>query len=143
MLFWMALVAGLIIGWLVEWLIDWRFWRKDLNASLDDERRWRLELEQSRREIRQLQEQVAQLSGQTSVVTPVTQKNDDFERIKGISGTFAQRLQAAGIHTYADLAQLPAKRIIEIVRPEPRQVVDPAAWIAQARKLVQKKQEAS
>ncbi len=143
MLFWMALVAGLIIGWLVEWLIDWRFWRKDLNASLDEERRWRLELEQARREISQLQAQVAQLSGQPTDSEPIVQKNDDFERVKGISRAFAQRLTAAGIHTYAELAALPPRRMIEIVRPEKRQVVDPAAWIAQARKLAQKKQEAS
>ncbi len=147
MLFWMALVAGLIIGWLVEWLIDWRFWRRDLNASLDDERRWRLDLENARREISRLQDQVAQLSGTATGGddngSVSAQKNDEFERIKGIDHTFAQRLHATGIHTFSQLAQLPSKRITEIICPEPQQVIDPASWIAQARKLAKKTQEAS
>ena len=67
MLFWLGLVAGLIIGWLVEWLIDWRFWRRDLNASLDAESRQRAELERSQREIENLQEQLAQV---TNTKTP-------------------------------------------------------------------------
>ncbi len=65
MLFWIGLVAGLLVGWLVEWLIDWRFWRRELNASLDEERRWRTELENARHEIDKLQDQITQLSGQT------------------------------------------------------------------------------
>ena len=63
MLFWLGLVTGLIIGWLIGWLIDWRFWRRDLNATLTEERRWRTELEDAQREIQRLQALIQQKEG--------------------------------------------------------------------------------
>ncbi len=80
---WMVLVAGLIIGWLVEWLIDWRFWRRELNASLDDEQRWRMDLERANREISRLQEQIAHLTATMDkpTVAPPNQENDWVEKV--------------------------------------------------------------
>jgi predicted flap endonuclease-1-like 5' DNA nuclease len=151
MLFWLGLVTGLIIGWIVEWLIDWRFWRRDLNASLAEERRWRLELDGAQREIGELKEQLARLAGQSSsnqatITKPDPEsapEPDQLERIKGIGPAFAQRLRKAGITTFAQLAQLSPERIVEIIHPEPRQAIDPASWIAQAKELAPKNQEGS
>jgi predicted flap endonuclease-1-like 5' DNA nuclease len=149
MLFWLGLVTGLIIGWIVEWLIDWRFWRRDLNASLAEERRWQRELDSAQREIGELKEQLARLSEQTdSQMTAANSEKADterdrLERIKGIGPAFAQRLRKAGITTFAQLAQLSPERIVEIIHPEPRQAIDPASWIAQAKELAPKNQEGS
>ena len=46
----------------------------------------------------------------------------------------------AGIRTFAQLAQLPPERIIEIIRPKTRQTINPAAWIAQAKQLAQQRE---
>ena len=59
MLFRVGVVTGLIIGWVIEWVIDWRFWRQNLNESLDEETRQRAELECPQREIQNLQDQLA------------------------------------------------------------------------------------
>lgn len=142
MLFWLGLVAGLIIGWVVEWLIDWRFWRRSLNESLDEESRQRTELEQAQREIQNLQEQLAQLSNSktASKGTPTANAPDSLERIDGINVIFAQRLQTAGVRTFAQLAQLSPERIVEIIRPKSRQAINPAAWIAQAKQMAQQRE---
>lgn len=62
---------------------------------------------------------------------------DDFEPIDGIGPVFEQRLYAAGIRTYADLAGASAEQLAQIVKaPKPSQP-DFASWIEQAQHLAQ------
>ncbi|MCB0063191.1 MAG: ATP-binding cassette domain-containing protein [Caldilineaceae bacterium] len=66
---------------------------------------------------------------------PASQR-DDFEQIRGIGPIIAERLYAAGIETFAALAQLTPARLEEIAMPT-RKIpgVNPQAWIDQARAL--------
>lgn len=62
-------------------------------------------------------------------------RSDRLEAIKGIGPVFARRLRAAGIKTYQELANTPPDQIIEIVKAQPWQAVEPEQWIAEARNL--------
>lgn len=74
------------------------------------------------------------LAGQTA--PPVVQEN--LEQIKGIGRVFAQRLNAAGIYTMADLATQTPERLQEIIgTSRAATMVQPADWIQQARQLLQ------
>jgi predicted flap endonuclease-1-like 5' DNA nuclease len=136
MVFWLGLFAGLIIGWIVEWIIDWRFWRSEHHATLDEEGRLRRELESARFEINRLQAQVAAIP--THEAVPVMEPLQD---IKGIGQVFAKRLNDAGITTFAQLGELSADRLREIIQPQEWQTLDFATWITQARTLAQKSQK--
>lgn len=56
---------------------------------------------------------------------------DNLEEINGIGATYARRLHAAGIHTFAALAALTPAEALELAKAQPWQA-DTAAWIAQA-----------
>lgn len=56
---------------------------------------------------------------------------DDLEAINGIGATYARRLRAAGIQTFADLASRTPEELLEAAKAQPWQA-DPADWIAQA-----------
>lgn len=69
-------------------------------------------------------------------VEPALTREDDFTRINGIGPVFEQRLKAAGIRTYAELAARTSAEIAEIVKwPEAR--VERAAIVEQAQRLAQ------
>jgi predicted flap endonuclease-1-like 5' DNA nuclease len=137
MLFWLGLVAGLIIGWVVEWIIDWQFWRRDLYRSLDLERSWREQLAEAQAEIRRLQ---AQLATSTTVSADPTQnapRRDLLTQIAGIGPVDEQRLNQAGIFTFAQLSAATMEQLVLIIQPEAQQQIDLAAWIAQAQQRTQ------
>jgi large subunit ribosomal protein L21 len=56
---------------------------------------------------------------------------DDLTRINGIGKTFAERLNSAGIHTFAELANLTPEHIRNVTAMRPWQA-DPDDWIVQA-----------
>ncbi len=61
--------------------------------------------------------------------------SDRLQQINGIGNVFAGRLQAAGINTFEELAQISPERAVEIVKAKPWQVADAEAWISQAREF--------
>ncbi|MEZ4734844.1 MAG: DUF4332 domain-containing protein [Caldilineaceae bacterium] len=66
---------------------------------------------------------------------PIIQER--LEQIKGIGRVFAQRLNAAGISTLADLAAQTPERLQEIIgTSRAATMVQPADWIQQARHLL-------
>jgi len=74
----------------------------------------------------------------TTAATPVVR--DDLTLIRGIGATYASRLYAAGITTYAALAQLTPAQIKAIVNPSRAgNFIDAEGWIAQAQLLAQGK----
>ncbi|MCA9925965.1 MAG: hypothetical protein KC421_26520 [Anaerolineales bacterium] len=105
-------LIGLLIGALVS-LIIW-YWQKSTRAEdgafvlLD-----RLKAAEDR--ARQLENQ---LGRQTAVSVPPLLP-DNLQDVKGIGSVFADRLQAAGIATFADLAQLSPARLGEILNIHP------------------------
>ncbi|MEZ4734842.1 MAG: phospholipase D-like domain-containing protein [Caldilineaceae bacterium] len=67
--------------------------------------------------------------------------HDDLTKIRGIGPTYAGRLYAAGITTYAALAQLTPTAIKAIVAPgRAGNFIDAVSWIAQAQALMQSSQ---
>jgi predicted flap endonuclease-1-like 5' DNA nuclease len=63
---------------------------------------------------------------------------DQLEAIKGIGRVFAQKLNAAGIYTFADLAAQTPERLREIIgTARASSMVQPADWIQQARQRLQ------
>ena len=125
-------------------------------GAAENSARSRAELESHKAEIRELR---AQLSNDNSAeaiseepplfVTmddlppdpitsphPATNGNGDrLQQINGIGNVFAGRLEAAGIKTFAQLAQLSPERAVEIVKAKPWQVADAEAWITQAQEF--------
>lgn len=68
---------------------------------------------------------------------PAGRTADDLIVINGIGPVFAQRLQNAGVRTFADLAATSSERLLEIVRASPG-LADPDSWRAQAAQLAGK-----
>jgi predicted flap endonuclease-1-like 5' DNA nuclease len=61
---------------------------------------------------------------------------DDLTTINGIGPVYASRLQADGIQTFAQLAELSPERLQEIVGAlRSGNMIDGASWVAQARQL--------
>lgn len=61
---------------------------------------------------------------------PAKAKKDDLTEIKGIGPTYARRLSAAGITTFAELAAASPDRLREVTRATA--MTNPEEWIAQA-----------
>ena len=81
-----------------------------------------------------LRDMQAKLAAQPAVQTV----QDQLEAIKGIGRVFAQKLNAAGIYTFADLAAQTPDRLREIIgTARAGSMVQPADWIQQARQRVQ------
>jgi predicted flap endonuclease-1-like 5' DNA nuclease len=136
MLFWLGLVAGAIIGWVVEWIIDWRFWRNDLTVTSDEESRLRKELDVARLEISNLQ-------GRIQTQSTSTPAQDRLQDINGIGQVYVRKLNDAGIHTFAQLAELSVDQLTEIINPQEWQSLDFDAWIRQARTFTPSTTQAS
>lgn len=58
---------------------------------------------------------------------------DDLTRLEGIGPKVAAVLAAAGIQTFAQLAETPVERLQHILREAGLQFLDPASWPEQAR----------
>lgn len=78
------------------------------------------------------------LAAQPIVQPAVQTVQDQLEAIKGIGRVFAQKLNAAGIYTFADLATQTPERLREIIgNARSSSLVHPADWIEQARQRLQ------
>ena len=67
--------------------------------------------------------------------TPLTETAiaDPLEEIHGIGPVVARHLQSAGIHTFAQLAELSPEQVSAIIAPvRASGLLDPASWIAEA-----------
>jgi predicted flap endonuclease-1-like 5' DNA nuclease len=81
-----------------------------------------------------LSELQTKLAAQPAVQTV----QDQLEAIKGIGRVFAQKLNAAGIYTFADLAAQTPDRLRAIIgTARAGSMVQPADWIQQARQRIQ------
>ncbi len=57
---------------------------------------------------------------------------DNLEQIAGIGPVYANKLRAAGVVTFADLARLRADRLTDIIQPNRWQLIEPDRWITEA-----------
>jgi predicted flap endonuclease-1-like 5' DNA nuclease len=66
-----------------------------------------------------------------------TSTPDDLSRLKGIGPKISTALKAAGITTFAQLAERSATEVEQIVRnADVKSVIHPENWIADAKKVV-------
>lgn len=73
-------------------------------------------------------------SAAPEAVTDITKK-DDLTQINGIGPTYAKRLHAAGITTFAQLAAQNADSLREITKIKEWQAADPTDWITEAKNV--------
>ncbi len=110
-------LIGLIIGTLIGVAI-W-YWQKSTSAEdgaldlLDRLANAERKMNQMRADFGQKVQQ--QVGGETAVATPEPTEPDDLTRVKGIGPTYATRLQAANINTYATLKQLSVAELAAIL----------------------------
>lgn len=118
------LSTNFLIGFLISgliWLIFW-YWQKSTSAEdgvldlLD-----RLALAEAKVQVAQVRLGQVQQGQQplTAVATP-----DDLTHIKGIGPVFAQRLQAASVTTFAQVAALTAGYLAELLDIGPKRAAD-------------------
>lgn len=67
---------------------------------------------------------------------PLGIEQDNLQKIKGIGPVYAERLQTAGIQTFAQLAELSDGQIREIIGPmHSGNMIEPESWLSEARQL--------
>lgn len=145
-----AIVLGIFIGWLIEWVIDWLYWRRQRQAvkavrtdafestaavSLQDKTSTLL-LKDKTSENEALHHEVAALKSQLEKFTNLP---DDLKIIKGIGPEIERRLHAAGVTTFAQLAELTPPDLENILGSMLKRLVNEGDILDQARKLAEKK----
>ena len=134
-------IFGLLYGWFVKFAID-RIYR---NHEVEDIRNENAALKDCIRSLEtKLQSKslasrpVASVVAQPEPVQTGTGE-DDLKVIKGIGPAIEKKLNGAGIHTFAALAQLTVAELDNILGSTKRLVQDQGNLIAQAEKFAQQK----
>ncbi len=82
----------------------------------------------------------ARAGGLTPAPVATPTRSDPLEDINGIGEVFARKLSAAGILTFAQLAETSPERIRDIIDPEEWQRIDPEAWVSEAAEFARRGQ---
>lgn len=86
-------------------------------------------------------EPVAEPVAETTNETIASVSSDNLEAINGIGPVYANRLRAAGVSTFAQLAELTPERIREIIgAARSGHMTEPEKWIVEARQLAEHKE---
>jgi predicted flap endonuclease-1-like 5' DNA nuclease len=91
------------------------------------------DVDKTRAENQELQQRLA--AALATIEAEAKARRDDLEQIDGIGPVFEQKLFAAGIETYSQLAGTSVDRLREIVAPAAWQNVDFEGWRQQAREF--------
>jgi len=73
---------------------------------------------------------------QVATPTPTMAERDPLEKIQGIGFVYERKLWDAGILTFEDLANASVDEVTAAIAPEEWQQIDPASWIAAAKKIL-------
>jgi predicted flap endonuclease-1-like 5' DNA nuclease len=68
-------------------------------------------------------------------------ERDRLEKIDGIGDVYEQRLNSAGIWTFAQLSQMNVESILNLLQPEEWQKIEPDKWILEAAERAKAKAE--
>jgi len=120
----LALLIGILIGWYLA--------SQQTRRVIMDQESLKLKLATAEAEVKRLQSKTSETVYQAERVYI---KADQLVDINGIGPVFAERLNKAGIYTFADLAAQSPERINKIISPKNWQAIDPAAWIAEAQQF--------
>ena len=125
-------IGAVVIGGLVKWKMNQRQQAQEVNTSTTPY----IPVQEETAPEPQTIVKTTQPDTETATPTPAK-----FTTINGIGATYAKRLQAAGIITFADLAQLDAEAVQNIVSPkQPGRAKNAQAWIDEAQKLAESDQ---
>ena len=73
-----------------------------------------------------LEAEIARLQAETERIR--SEKRDDLTKISGIGAVFAKRLNESGIQTFKQLHETNDAHILEIIKPEDWQKIEPSEW---------------
>lgn len=140
---WLIFFLGVLIGWAIELLIDYLFWRPKLQQAYSDCENLQARIDTLEKENQRLRQEMRDLEAQAQEVDtrgatiPLQDESvspDDLRKIEGIGVKIAQILNAAGIYTFAQLADVEIAQlhiILEEAGPRFR-LADPSTWPEQA-----------
>lgn len=142
-------IFGLLYGWVIKIAFD-RIYRdneiediRNENASLKDYiRTLETQLQPKSLESKSVKQAAARSQPQPVEAPAPTQtksKKDDLKVIKGIGPAIEKKLNQAGVHTFAALAELTVKELENILGSTKRLVQDEGSLIAQAKKLAKQR----
>ena len=128
------MVACLLAAFLLGFLLSWWLGRRQLHDKLDRlEKKWRLKLESRREEIAKCRKNLEACREELETLSETPAKGD-LTKIEGIGPKIQELLRAAGIHTWARLAETDVatlRSVLDEAGPRYR-VHDPATWPRQA-----------
>lgn len=134
-----TLLAGIFIGIVLGFLAYWILERFLINVGpTPQEAHLTQELASAEANVTSLKAQLADALSQVGESKEVYVQADRLQKVNGIGNVYAQKLNDAGIFTFAQLAKETAERLTEIVSPESWQSIEPDAWIAEAATLAGK-----
>lgn len=129
-----TLIAGIFIGLVLGFLLYWILERFLLGIGPTPKEAYLAE------QLTAAEEKASALSTQLSEAQshasqPQYIRADRLQKLNGIGNVYAQKLNDAGIFTFAQVAKETAERLAEIIQPESWQTIEPEAWIAEAANL--------
>ena len=128
-----TLLAGIFIGIVLGFVLYWIMERFLLGVGPTPQEKYLSEqLAATEAKVASLQ---ADLDASAGSGDRVYVRADRLEKVNGIGKVYAQKLNEAGIYTFAQLAQETTARLKEIISPESWQTIEPEAWIAEASTL--------
>ena len=123
-----GLFFGFVVGAVVGLVIYLRMQRLQREA-VENQRALRIKIPEKGRPAAQPAQKAAAKPASAPAAGP-----DPLTEIVGIGPVYAKRLQAAGIHTFAELAAATPAQLAEIIGPR-AQPASLKGWIAAAKKL--------
>lgn len=122
------LIAGMVLGVVLYWIFEQLLGGVGQNAA---ESGWAAKLAEAEATIGGLKQQLEAASAQAST-KEVYVVADRLQKVNGIGNVYAQKLNDAGIYTFAQLSEQSPARLTEIIAPESWQAIEPEAWIQEA-----------
>lgn len=134
-----ALILSVVLGWLIERLIDRVYGQNNGEELQNKGSRSDMELDAQRHvldeQVGNVQDRVDKTGNSSKPVVETVP--DKLENIKGIGPVIAGKLNAAGIFTFAQLADLTPARFDEIVGGVIKGMANIEALITQAKQLAE------
>jgi predicted flap endonuclease-1-like 5' DNA nuclease len=140
-------IFGLLYGWVFKIAFDRIYHQNEMedlqneNASLKDYiRSLEMQLQSKSSETKSRERSAPQaIPLEAEAPTQAAAEKDDLKAIKGVGPAIERKLNAAGVQTFAALAQLTKKDLENILGSQIKRLQDENDLLAQAKKLARKR----
>jgi len=140
-------IFGLLYGWVFKIAFDRIYHQNEMedlqneNASLKDYiRSLEMQLQSKSSETKSRERSAPQaVPLEAEAPTQAAAEKDDLKAIKGVGPAIERKLNAAGVQTFAALAQLTKKDLENILGSQIKRLQDENDLLAQAKKLARKR----